>query len=97
MVYASLTSNDNQVYQVYPDPIFIEGRTKRKTKERFVPSGGGRRYFRTVQGQQIADMQTKRQQGTTIRTLMKEYGVSKATVYRYLQDPYPTTPQSPAP
>lgn len=34
--------------------------------------------------QQIAELQTKRQQGMTIHTLMKEYHISKATVYRYL-------------
>src|SRR5205814_6804904 len=31
----------------------------------------------------IADVRTKRQQGTSIRTLMKEYGISEASAYRY--------------
>lgn len=33
---------------------------------------------------QIAELQKRRKQGTLIKTLMKEYSLSKATVYRYL-------------
>ncbi len=53
-----------------------------KAKARGVPFG--RR--KTLKPQQIAEVQAKRQQGMTIRTLMYEYRISKATVYRYLQD-----------
>jgi DNA invertase Pin-like site-specific DNA recombinase len=34
--------------------------------------------------EQIAKLQSQREQGTLIKTLMKEYSISKATVYRYL-------------
>lgn len=34
---------------------------------------------------QIAELQQRRQQGTLIKLLMKEYHLSKATVYRYLK------------
>ena len=33
---------------------------------------------------QTAELRRKREQGTLIKTLMKEYGLSKASVYRYL-------------
>jgi len=35
--------------------------------------------------QQIAELQKKRKQGALIKTLMQEYKISKATVYRYLK------------
>ncbi len=57
-----------------------------KAKAKGVPFG----RHKSLTDQQIADMRTKRQQGMSIRTLMNEYGVSKATIYRYLHDP--TTP-----
>lgn len=34
---------------------------------------------------QIAELQTRRQQGTLIKTLMQDYRIAKATVYRYLR------------
>ena len=40
----------------------------------------------TVTAQQIIELRRKRQNGTLIKTLMKEYNLSKASVYRYLQD-----------
>ncbi len=33
---------------------------------------------------QIAELRKRREQGILIKTLMKDYGISKATVYRYL-------------
>ena len=39
---------------------------------------------KTLTPQQIVTLQAKRQQGTPIRSLIKEYSISKATVYRYL-------------
>jgi hypothetical protein len=35
--------------------------------------------------QQEAALRAKRQQGTSIQALMKEYGISRATVFRYLE------------
>ena len=35
---------------------------------------------------QIGELQDKRKRGELIRTLMKEYAISKATVYRYLDE-----------
>lgn len=40
--------------------------------------------------EQIAELQHRRQQGTLIKTLMKEYQISKATVYRYLNQTHST-------
>jgi DNA invertase Pin-like site-specific DNA recombinase len=34
--------------------------------------------------EQTAELQNRRQQGTLIKTLMKDYQISKSTVYRYL-------------
>ena len=42
----------------------------------------GRRKKLTVQ--QIAEMRQKRKQGILIKTLMKDYDMSKATVYGFL-------------
>lgn len=36
---------------------------------------------------QAKEMQEKRRNGVLIKTLMREYGLSKATVYRYLENP----------
>jgi DNA invertase Pin-like site-specific DNA recombinase len=52
-----------------------------KAKARGVPFG----RHKTLTPQQIIMLQAKRQEGTTIRSLIKEYSISKATVYRYLQ------------
>lgn len=38
---------------------------------------------------QIAELQQKRKQGALIKTLMQEYGLSKASVYRYLNETDP--------
>jgi DNA invertase Pin-like site-specific DNA recombinase len=40
--------------------------------------------------EQITELQNRRQQGTLIKTLMKEYQISKATVYRYLNQTEPS-------
>jgi DNA invertase Pin-like site-specific DNA recombinase len=51
-----------------------------KAKERGVPFG--RKKNLTVQ--QVAELWDRRDQGALIKTLMKDYGLSKASVYRYL-------------
>ncbi len=35
---------------------------------------------------QIAELQKRRKQGALIKTLMQEYSLSKATIYRYLNE-----------
>ena len=45
--------------------------------------------------QQVAKLQDQRRQGTRIRTLMDDYRISKATVYRYLEGASPTQPEEP--
>jgi DNA invertase Pin-like site-specific DNA recombinase len=47
----------------------------------------------TLTEQQVAELQDQRRQGIPIRTLMKGYRISKATVYRYLQGASPTLPE----
>jgi DNA invertase Pin-like site-specific DNA recombinase len=52
-----------------------------KAKERGVAFG--RR--KTLSPAQIRELREKRNNGVLIKTLMREYALSKATVYRYLQ------------
>lgn len=54
----------------------------RKAKERGVIFGKRRKLTPA----QVAELQNKRIQGELIKTLMKEYGISKASVYRYLNE-----------
>ena len=51
-----------------------------KAKERGVRFGQQKR----LTAQQVAERQARRQEGELIRELMAGYGISKATVYRYL-------------
>jgi DNA invertase Pin-like site-specific DNA recombinase len=44
---------------------------------------------RTLTKEQIAELQARRRQGTLIKALMKDYGLSKASVYRYLSEAAP--------
>ena len=53
-----------------------------KAKERGVKFGKKKK----LNQQQIAELQHRRQQGVLIKTLMKDYGISKASVYRYLKE-----------
>ena len=52
-----------------------------KAKERGVAFGRKRHFT----DQQIAELQQRREQGELIKTLMKDYSLSKVSVYRYLQ------------
>ncbi len=54
----------------------------RKARERGVPLGRQKR----LTPQQIAALQHQRREGALIRTLMHDYTLSKASVYRYLRD-----------
>jgi DNA invertase Pin-like site-specific DNA recombinase len=54
----------------------------KKAKERGVRFG----RKKTLTKPQIAVLQQRRKQGELIKTLMQEYGLSKASVYRYLND-----------
>jgi DNA invertase Pin-like site-specific DNA recombinase len=51
-----------------------------KAKERGVQFGRDK----SLTPAQVAELQQRRQQGALIKTLMAEYKISKATVYRYL-------------
>ena len=51
-----------------------------KAKERGVRFG----RKRALTTPQIAELRERREQGVLIKTLMKDYGLSKASVYRYL-------------
>ena len=54
----------------------------RKAKERGVKFGKRKK----LSPEQIAELQQRRQDGMLIRTLMKEYDLSKSSVYRYLDE-----------
>jgi DNA invertase Pin-like site-specific DNA recombinase len=54
----------------------------RKARERGVPLGRQKR----LTPQQIAALQHQRREGALIKTLMHDYRLSKASVYRYLGD-----------
>jgi DNA invertase Pin-like site-specific DNA recombinase len=51
-----------------------------KAKERGVHFG----RHKSLTLKQVAELRSRRDQGTLIKTLMKDYGLSKASVYRYL-------------
>ena len=53
-----------------------------KAKERGVRFGRKNKLTR----QQIVELQQRRKQGTLIKTLIKDYSLSKASVYRYLKE-----------
>jgi DNA invertase Pin-like site-specific DNA recombinase len=53
-----------------------------KAKERGVQFGKRKK----LNPEQIAELQQKRQEGVLIKTLMKEYDLSKSSVYRYLNE-----------
>ena len=53
-----------------------------KAKERGVKFGQKKKLNQP----QIAELQERRHQGVLIKTLMKDYGISKASVYRYLNE-----------
>lgn len=55
----------------------------RKARERGVKFGKEKK----LDEQQITDLRSRREQGALIKTLMSDYGLSKATVYRYLNEP----------
>ena len=52
-----------------------------KAKERGVPFGRQKK----ITTQQIEELQERRKSGTLIKTLMADYNLSKASVYRYLK------------
>ena len=52
-----------------------------KAKQRGVKFG----KQKSLTSQQVAELQERRRQGVLIKTLMKDYGVSKTSVYRYLK------------
>jgi DNA invertase Pin-like site-specific DNA recombinase len=51
-----------------------------KAKERGIPFGRKKK----LTPEQITELQQRREQGTLIKTLMHDYGLSKVSVYRYL-------------
>ena len=53
-----------------------------KAKERGVQFGKRKK----LSPEQIAELQQRRQEGVLIKTLMKEYDLSKSSVYRYLNE-----------
>lgn len=53
-----------------------------KAKERGVRFGRQEK----LTAQQINEMRQRRKQGVLIKTLMKDYDISKATVYRYINE-----------
>jgi hypothetical protein len=43
---------------------------------------------------QVTELRHRRQHGAFINTLMKDYGLSKARVYRYLSETFSSTVQT---
>lgn len=58
----------------------------RKAKERGVKFGKRKK----LSPEQVAELQSRREQGVLIKTLMKDYDLSKASIYRYLSETAPT-------
>ena len=69
-------------------PRLTESRAERqvdsieKARERGVKFGRKKKLDR----RQIDELGSRREQGVLIKTLMKDYGLSKASVYRYLSE-----------
>ena len=59
----------------------------KKAKERGVRFGRSKK----LTPQQRIELQQRRAQGELIKTLMRDYGLSKSSVYRYLEEPESTT------
>ena len=57
----------------------------RKAKERGVKLGKKKK----LKSEQITELQSRRREGVLIKTLMKDYSISKASVYRYLGEKQP--------
>jgi DNA invertase Pin-like site-specific DNA recombinase len=53
-----------------------------KAKERGIKFGKRKKLNQP----QITELQERRNEGVLIKTLMKDYGISKASVYRYLDE-----------
>jgi DNA invertase Pin-like site-specific DNA recombinase len=53
-----------------------------KARERGVRFG----RKKSLSEKQVAELRKRREEGVLIKTLMKDYGISKATIYRYLGD-----------
>ena len=53
-----------------------------KAKERGVQFGKKKK----LNPKQVVELQNRRKKGVLIKSLMKDYGISKATVYRYLKE-----------
>ena len=62
----------------------------KKAKERGVHFG----QRKTLNPEQTSELQEERAQGTLIRTLMKDYNLSKSSVYRYLDNRTPISATS---
>jgi DNA invertase Pin-like site-specific DNA recombinase len=58
----------------------------RQAKERGVKFGKRKK----LSPPQIAELQTRREQGELVKMLMKDYSLSKASVYRYLNETVPS-------
>lgn len=58
-----------------------------KARERGVKFGKRKK----LTPEQVAELQERRQQGVLIKTLMEDYDLSKASVYRYLSETAPTS------
>jgi DNA invertase Pin-like site-specific DNA recombinase len=59
----------------------------KKAKEKGVRFG----TVRKLTDEQITELKETRAAGVLIKTLMKDYGLSKASVYRYLETPAGST------
>ncbi len=68
------------------DKLFSHTLRGTKAKERGVHVGRSKKLTR----QQRRELQQRRAQGELIKTLMKDYGLSKSSVYRYLNEAEPT-------
>lgn len=53
-----------------------------KAKQKGVKFGARRK----LRNEQIEELRQKRTDGALIKTLMKDYGLSKASIYRYLEN-----------
>lgn len=89
-ILAQITEYFQDIYRDFIfNKLFLKFLKIKMMPRKFGPSGKAKARgaplgrYKILSSQEIARLQAKRQQATTIRILIQEYSISKATIYRY--------------
>jgi Arc/MetJ-type ribon-helix-helix transcriptional regulator len=80
------TSTSTPASEAAPQPGVDLSYNDNTVLQEEAPQRSPRRGGLKLTPQQAAALRAKRQQGTPIKALVEEYGISRATVHRYLQE-----------